>query len=71
MQTYTLINEIRQLSLAKQMYIAEMIIKTVRKQGNKSQMELASEQLMNEYETNKELTVFTSIDFDNFYETAK
>ena len=53
------------------MYIAEMIIKTVRKKESKNQMEFAVEQLYNEYATNKELTVFTNIDFDNFYETAK
>ena len=70
MQTYTIINEIQRLSISRQMYIAEMIIKSVRKKESTKQMELAAEQLYNEYETNKELTIFTNIDFDNFYETA-
>ncbi len=71
MQTYTIINEIQRLPISKQMYIAEMIIKSVRKKESKNQMEFAAEQLYNEYATNNELTVFTNIDFDNFYETAK
>ena len=71
MQTYTLLNEIQRLPVSRQMYIAEIIIKSVRKKESKNQMELAAEQLYNEYATNKELTVFTNIDFDNFYETAK
>ena len=50
------------------MYIAEMIIKSVRKKESKNQMEFVAEQLYNEYATNKELTIFTNIDFDNFYE---
>ena len=70
MQTYTIINEIQRLSISRQMYIAEMIIKSVRKKESTKQMELAAEQLYNEYETNKELTIFTNINFDNFYETA-
>ena len=71
MRTYTLINEIQRLPISRQMYIAEMIIKSVRKKESKNQMQLAAEQLYNEYATNKELTIFTNIDFDNFYETAK
>ncbi|MEA2043644.1 MAG: hypothetical protein U9N85_13965 [Bacteroidota bacterium] len=71
MQIYTIINEIQRLPISRQMYIAEMIIKSVRKKESKNQMELAAEQLYNEYATNKELTLFTNIDFDNFYETAK
>ena len=71
MQTYTIINEIQRLPISRQMYIAEMIIKSVRKKESKNQMQHATEQLYNEYATNKELTIFTNIDFDNFYETAK
>ena len=71
MQTYTLMNEIQSLPVPQQMYIAEMIIKTARIKESKTQMEFAAEQLYNEYTTNKELTIFTNIDFDNFYETAK
>lgn len=71
METYTMINEIQKLSMPQQMYIAEMIIKSMRKIESKNQMEFAAGQLYNDYATNKELTLFTNIDFDNFYETAK
>lgn len=71
MHTYSIINEIQKLSISEQMYIAETIIKSMRKSENNNQMLFAAEELYNEYKTNKELTVFTNIDFDNFYETAK
>jgi hypothetical protein len=32
-------------------------------------MDLAAESLYSDYAENKELTAFTDIDFDNFYET--
>ena len=60
MQTYTLINEIQRLPISRQMYITKMIIKSVRRKESKNQMQLASEQLYNEYATNKELTIFTN-----------
>ena len=71
MQTYTIINEIQKMSISEQMYIAETIIKSMRKSENNNQMLFAAEELYNDYKTNKELTVFTNIDFENFYETAK
>ncbi|MCD4794931.1 MAG: hypothetical protein K8R54_16980 [Bacteroidales bacterium] len=71
MHTYSIINEIQKLSISEQMYIAETIIKSMRKSENNNQMLFAAEELYNEYKTNKELTIFTNIDFDNFYETAK
>ena len=61
MHTKVIISEIQRLSMSEQMYIAEVIIKTVRKKESEVQMEIASEALYNEYATNKELTIFTNL----------
>lgn len=34
-----------------------------------NQLELAANELYSDYVNDKELTAFTSLDFDNFYET--
>ena len=71
METKTIIHEIKRLSFTKQIYIAECILKSIRQREAKSQMEIAAEELYKEYLNDKELTVFTDIDFEDFYETAK
>ena len=45
MQTYTIINEIQKLSISEQMYIAETILKSMRKTENNNQMLFAEELL--------------------------
>jgi len=71
METVTIIHEIQRLPFTKQIYIAEWIIKSIRQRETKSQMEIAAEKLYKDYLNDKELTVFTNLDFENFYETAK
>jgi len=71
METITIIHEIQRLPFAKQIYIVEWIIKSIRQRETKSQMEIAAEKLYEDYLNDKELTVFTNLDFENFYETAK
>lgn len=39
------------------------------KQEEKNRMQNAAEDLYEDYRTDKELTSFTNLDFDNFYET--
>jgi len=71
METITIIHEIQRLPYTKQIYIAEWIIKSIRQRETKSQMEIAAEKLYKDYLNDKELTIFTNLDFENFYETAK
>jgi hypothetical protein len=71
METITIIHEIQRLPFTKQIYIAEWIIKSIRHRETKTQMEIAAEKLYKDYLNDKELTVFTNLDFENFYETAK
>ncbi len=68
MQTADLIQEIQQLSLIKKFYIVEEILKTIKKEELQNQMALAADVLYDDYANDKELTAFTSLDFENFYE---
>lgn len=70
METIAILHEIQRLPLSKQIYIAELIIKSVRQRENKSQMEVAAGKLYKDYLNNKELTVFTNLDLEHFYETT-
>jgi hypothetical protein len=69
MQTIDLIQEIQRLPLAKRFYVVEEIIKSIKKEEMNHQMELAANELYSDYVNDKDLTAFTSLDFDNFYET--
>lgn len=69
MRTDEIIKEIQQLPLQKRIYVIEEIIRSIRKQSEKNQMEIAAESLYEDYSTDKNLTAFTDIDFENFYET--
>jgi hypothetical protein len=68
MKTTELIKEIQKLPLRKRIYVIERTIRLIRKQEEERQMEIAAEALYEDYKDNKELTAFTNIDFENFYE---
>ncbi len=69
MQTADLIREIQCLPLTKRFYVVEETIKSIKKEEIQHQMELAADSLYSNYVNDKELTAFTSLDFDDFYET--
>jgi hypothetical protein len=69
MRTDEIIKEIQQLPLQKRIYVIEEIIRSIRRQSEKNQMEMAAESLYEDYRNDKNLTAFTDIDFENFYET--
>jgi len=71
METISIMHEIQSLPFAKQIYIAEWIIKSIRQRETKSQMEIAADKLYKDYKNDRELTIFTNLDFEHFYETAK
>jgi hypothetical protein len=68
MQTIEILQVIQQLSLSKKFYVVEEIIKSIKKEETSHQMELAAEELYSDYANDKELTAFTALDFENFYE---
>jgi hypothetical protein len=69
MQTLDLIREIQRLPLTKRFIVIEETIKSIKKEEMGNQMELAADELYSDYVNDKDLTAFTSLDFDNFYET--
>ena len=68
MKTIELIKEIQKLPVRKRIYVIERAIRFLRKQEEANQMEIAAEALYEDYMDNNELTAFTNIDFDTFYE---
>ena len=67
METLEIINNVRQLPLPQQMLIAKHIIHSI-KQKEQSYMEKAAESLYEDYITDENLTAFTQLDCEDFYE---
>ena len=68
--TTTIIKEIQKLPFSQKKEIAEWLIKTIKQRETKSQIEIAAEELCVDYETNNNLTTFTTHDIEDFYEAA-
>ena len=69
MGTATLIREIKRLPVTSQLQIMEQTLRFIKREDTKRQMTLATDMLYEDYMSDKELTAFTALDFDNFYET--
>jgi len=69
MNTTEILKEIERLPVQERIYLVEKTLSAIRKKEVFNQMDLAAESLYSDYAENKELTAFTDIDFDNFYET--
>ena len=69
METNEIIREIRKLPVNKRMLIIERTLKSIRESETHKKMEIAVDILLDDYLNDKELTVFTSLDFEKFYET--
>ena len=69
MKTAKIIDEIKKLSVDKRIVIMEQTLKSIRDSAGKKQLRDAVEALGDDYSNDKELIAFTSIDFDDFYET--
>ncbi len=67
METIELLNEIEKLSFSEKLTIVEKTIHRLKEYGP-DDMSIAAESLSNEYKINKELTIFSSLDSENFYE---
>ncbi|MDQ6756293.1 MAG: hypothetical protein M3004_05090 [Bacteroidota bacterium] len=68
METKEIIREIKKLTLADKISVIEKTLQSVKEDSIMHPMERASEILYNDYKHDKDLTAFTSIDFDKFYE---
>jgi len=63
-----IIKEIQRLPIPKRMLIIERTLKSIRKSELNKKIKIAVDTLLNDYQSDKELTAFTGIDFENFYE---
>ena len=68
MQTSDIIKQISQLSVEEKMLIVEQTVKLIREKEIKGKLTRAVEELREDYYSDKELTVFSEIDFESFYE---
>ena len=68
MRTNEIIKEIQRLPVHKRIYVIEKTIHSIRKQEDKNELKKAADNLLIDYESDKELTAFTNIDFEDFYE---
>ncbi len=69
MSTIEIIKEIEKLPVPERLFLIEQTIKKIRSAAVYDQMTFAAEDLANEYRTNKELTIFSNLDLEDFYET--
>jgi len=69
MNTSELIKEIQRLPIQQRIYVVEKTIHSIRKEEDLKQLSTAAEVMYSEYKTDIDLTAFTVLDFENFYET--
>lgn len=68
MSTTDILKEIGQLPLTEKLFIIERALKDVLRYNYEQQMTVVAEALENEYKTNTELTAFSNLDIEDFYE---
>ncbi len=68
MKISEIIKEIENLSVQERMFVIEKVVTSIRRQESSAQMSRAARELSEDYKSDKELTAFTSLDLENFYE---
>lgn len=68
MDTNEIISEIKKLSVKERLQIIEKTAKTIQLDDEKEQMRQAADQLYDDYKNDDELTAFTDLDLEDFYE---
>lgn len=67
-ETKEIINEIKKLSVRERIQIIEKTAKTIQTDDEKNQMKIGADQLYDNYKNDAELTAFTDLDLEGFYE---
>ena len=67
MTTTAIIREINKLPLTEKLLLVEKTLKAIRQEKERS-LEDAVLALQNDYQSNEELTIFTTLDAQSFYE---
>jgi len=68
METAQIIQETAKLPICQRMFIVENIVRSIRYMEQDRTLETAAELLYNDYKNDKELTIFTRLDGEDFYE---
>ncbi|GBU20802.1 hypothetical protein R80B4_00687 [Fibrobacteres bacterium R8-0-B4] len=68
METTAILHEIDNLPAHKRMFIAEHVIRSIRLDTQENSLETAADRLYADYCDDKELTAFTQLDCEDFYE---
>lgn len=69
MGTSEIISEINKLPVSQRLTLIELTIKKIQDDEKKEQLEAAAELLYDDYLNDPELTAFTGLDHEGFYET--
>jgi len=68
MGTSEIISEINKLPVNQRLTLIELTIKKIREEEKKHQLSIAAEKLFNDYTNDPELTAFSILDQEDFYE---
>lgn len=68
MSTSDILNEIHLLPLNERLFVIERALKELLQYNFQQQMTIAAEAMENEYKTNADLTAFSNLDWEDFYE---
>ncbi len=68
MDTRELVQEIERLPFEKKIFVMEEILKSIKRDKTSNSMQRAAEQLYEDYVNDSELTAFSALDTDDFYE---
>ena len=69
MNTVNLLHSILHLPIAERFVVMEQTLKSIKQEEFKDKMETAAAVLYSDYINDKNLTAFTSLDYERFYET--
>jgi hypothetical protein len=68
MRTNEILTQIQRLSIQKRILVIEKTLRSLRGSWKINQMNKAADLLLVDYKSDKELTAFTNLDFDDFYQ---
>ena len=63
-----ILKEIELLPPKDRILLTQKALKSIQSTTSKNELQIAAEEMIDEYRTDKDLTVFTDIDFEKFYE---
>jgi len=68
MSATEILEKMNQLSTTERLFVIEKALKSLIDSNLSEQMTVAAESMESEYKTNAELTSFSNLDFEDFYE---